>query len=170
MIFSDNPPRSQTKCRRTPSWLSFGTSRPSAPTIRSINPETSSMGRFQFSDEKANTVRTPTPRATQALTQRLRDSTPCLCAATRGRKRRVAQRALPSMTMAMWWGMGRADFTSDRHDLGFLGRHESIDLGDVTIGHLLDLAFGTLLIVLGGKLVLDQFLDRVIGIAAQVAR
>jgi hypothetical protein len=77
-IFSERPPRSPMKCSRTPSWLRRGTSRSRAPTMMSIRPETSSTGRFQFSDEKAKTVSTPTPRSAQALTQRRSDSTPCL--------------------------------------------------------------------------------------------
>jgi hypothetical protein len=42
----------------------------------SIRPETSSGGRFQFSEENANTVSTRTPRSEQACTHRRSDSTP----------------------------------------------------------------------------------------------
>jgi hypothetical protein len=63
--------------------------------------DTSSLGRFQFSDEKANTVSTRRRDRTQASTVFASVSTPCRCPAMRGMKRLLAQRPLPSMTMAM---------------------------------------------------------------------
>ena len=49
-----------------------------------MSPETSSVGRFQFSDEKANTVRKRTPRALKASIARTSVSTPCLWPKKRG--------------------------------------------------------------------------------------
>jgi hypothetical protein len=82
----------------------FETSRSSAVTNRRISSETSSSGRRQFSEENANRVRYSTPRSTQASTTPRTASTPLTCPATRGSKRLVAQRPLPSMMMAIWRG------------------------------------------------------------------
>jgi hypothetical protein len=70
---------------RTPSACSCGTSRDSATASSSIRPDTSSGGRFQFSEENANTVSTRTPRSPQWRTQARNASTPLLWPATRGR-------------------------------------------------------------------------------------
>jgi hypothetical protein len=59
--------------------------------------------------------------------------------------------------------------SSDRHDLGFLGLHELVDLGDVLVGQLLDVVAGTTLVVFGDFLVLDELLERFVGVATQVA-
>jgi hypothetical protein len=53
-------------------------------STRPIRPETSSVGRFQFSEEKAKTVRYSMPRSAQASTVRTSASTPCLCPKKRG--------------------------------------------------------------------------------------
>ncbi|MDT4886667.1 hypothetical protein FQZ97_1230430 [compost metagenome] len=63
----------------------MGTSRDKARANSSMRPDTSSTGRFQFSEEKANTVSTGIPLSRQARTVPRRASTPCLCPATRGR-------------------------------------------------------------------------------------
>src|SRR3954452_23967846 len=154
---------------RTPSDCSCGTSRASAWASSSIRPETSSCGRLQFSEENANTVSTFTPSSPQWRTQARKASTPRLCPATRGRKRFVAQRPLPSMTMAMWCGTTRGFLfmlswkSSDLHDLLFLGGHERIDFADVLVGDLLHVGLGSLQVVLGGRLVLDQLLHVLVG-------
>src|SRR3954447_5850868 len=150
--FSDSAERSPTKWMRTPSFCSCGTSRANAAASSSIRPETSSAGRFQFSEEKANTVSTFTPTSPQWRTQARSASTPFLCPATRGRKRLVAQRPLPSMTTAMWCGTARGflllmrTWRSDLHDLLFLGGHERIDLVDVLVGRLLHVGLRTLVV------------------------
>ena len=58
---------------------------------------------------------------------------------------------------------------SDCHDLLFLGSNQRVDLGNVPVGDLLDVALGALLVVLGRQLVFHQLLDGVIGVAAPVA-
>jgi hypothetical protein len=58
------------------------------------------VGRFQFSDENANTVRYSTPRSAKTSIARSSVSMPCLWPKKRGMKRLRAQRPLPSITMA----------------------------------------------------------------------
>src|ERR1700712_2379161 len=112
-----------------------------ALSTRPMRPDTSSSGRFQFSDENANTVRCSTPRLAQALMVLTSASTPCLWPKMRGMKRFLAQRPLPSMTMATWRGtsgsragapeVDEGGFTaasfSNREDLGFLALDELVD-------------------------------------------
>ena len=69
---------------RTPSLASFCRYLVTATSTRLIRPETSSVGRFQFSDENAYTVRNSTPRSAKALTVRTSVSTPCLWPKKRG--------------------------------------------------------------------------------------
>src|SRR5512139_1532307 len=138
---SDTCERSPTMRMRTPSPASLARYFDTATSTRLISPDTSSVGRFQFSEENAKTVRYSMPRSAQACTVRTSASTPCLWPKKRGMKRFLAQRPLPSITMATWRGM-RSAFTeemSDRHDLGFLGRGEAINLGDHAVGELLHL-------------------------------
>ena len=67
---------------------------------------TSSAGRVQFSVEKANSVSTGMPSSPAPRTTRRTASAPRRWPATRGRPRAFAQRPLPSMMMATWWGPG----------------------------------------------------------------
>jgi hypothetical protein len=53
----DTLERSPTMRTRTPSPAIFARYLDTATSTRPISPETSSFGRFQFSDENANTVR-----------------------------------------------------------------------------------------------------------------
>src|SRR5450631_2690408 len=91
------------------------------------------------------------------------------------------------MTIAMWRGTAAGNSTgsitarlrraagwrssraSDSHDLGFLGRGESIDLADRAIGEALQLVEGAAFFVLGDLLVLEEAPCVVVGVAAQVA-
>ena len=85
---------------RTPFSASLRRYFDTATSTSPSRPDTSSSGRFQFSDENANTVRYSMPRSEQACTQRTSASTPCLWPKKRGMKRFLAQRPLPSITMA----------------------------------------------------------------------
>src|SRR6266581_1419401 len=67
---------------------------------RRINAATSAAGRFQLSAEKAYNVSAATPSSGAASTVRRTASAPARWPATRGRPRRVAQRPLPSITIA----------------------------------------------------------------------
>jgi hypothetical protein len=69
---------------RTPSSASLPRYLDTATSTRLMRPETSSLGRFQFSDEKANTVRNLTPRSAKALTVLTSTSTPALWPKKRG--------------------------------------------------------------------------------------
>ncbi len=69
---------------------------------RRIKVETSTAGRFQLSDEKAYSVSAVMPHPGAIRTTRRTASAPARCPAARGSPRRVAQRPLPSMTMATW--------------------------------------------------------------------
>src|SRR5687767_14459607 len=171
---------------RTPSFASLVRYLDTATSTRLIRPETSSVGRFQFSDENAKTVRYSMPRSAQASTVRTSASTPCLWPKNRGMQRFLAQRPLPSMTIATWRGtLARESagslkvavvfvmivrrMPSDGHDLRLLGAAQAIDLGDHPVGHALHLLEGAALLVLRDLLVLHQLLGLVVGIATQVA-
>src|SRR5690606_30506848 len=151
-----------------------------------IRTETSSAGRRQFSELKANSVRNSMPSRAQASTVVRTASTPLAWPATRGSRRRVAQRPLPSMTIAtcrgtwadaglMGIGSGerlmRNDWrSSDRHDVLFLVGQQVVDFGNELVGEFLHCILGTALVVLGNFLVLDETLELVVGIATQVDR
>jgi len=87
---------------------SLATSCSNAAMNSCMRKDTSSGGRRQFSLLKANSVRYSTPRSAQARMALRTFSTPRLWPAMRGRKRRLAQRPLPSMITAIWRGMSRA--------------------------------------------------------------
>src|SRR2546426_282966 len=69
---------------------------------RRIKVETSAAGRLQLSDENAYSVSAVMPQPGAIRTTRRTASAPARWPAARGRPRRVAQRPLPSMTMATW--------------------------------------------------------------------
>ena len=62
---------------------------------------------------------------------------------------------------------GRAG--SDRHQLLFLRLDHFVDVLDRGVGELLDVGLGAAGLVLGNLLVLQQLLDVVVGVAADVA-
>src|SRR5437762_11037661 len=64
--------------------------------------ETSAAGRVQLSEENAYSVSALMPQPGAIRTTRRTASAPARWPAARGRPRRVAQRPLPSMTMATW--------------------------------------------------------------------
>src|ERR1043165_5534443 len=162
--------RSPTMRMRTPRSASLVRYLAIATSARPIRPETSSVGRFQFSDENANTVRYSMPRSAQPSTVLTSVSTPALWPKKRGMKRFLAQRPLPSMTMATWRGTATLESTaSDRHDLGLFGRDQPVDLGDRAGGELLQIVERAALFVLADLLVLHQLLGVLVGIAAHVA-
>src|SRR5690606_11886531 len=137
---------------------------------------TSSAGRPQFSLEKANRVSAPMPRSRQKSMHRLTARAPARWPIMRGRRRRAAQRPLPSMMMATWRGtpgMESAEALmrapSDRHQLLFLGLDHLVHALDRVVGDLLDLAFEAALVVLADLLLLQQVLGLLQGVAADVA-
>src|SRR5688572_3450533 len=58
---------------------------------------------------------------------------------------------------------------SDRHDLLFLLLHQLVDPADVAVGELLDVRERTALLVLRDRPVLEQLLELVVRVAANVA-
>src|SRR5438105_9226152 len=167
---SETCSRSPTMRMRTPRSASLVRYLAIATSASPIRPDTSSVGRFQFSDENANTVRYSMPRSAQPSTVLTSVSTPALWPKKRGMKRFRAQRPLPSMTMATWRGTATFESTaSDRHDVGFFRRDQPIDLGDRAVGELLQLVERAALFVLGDFLVLHQLLGVFVGVAAHVA-
>src|SRR6267142_6587838 len=58
---------------------------------------------------------------------------------------------------------------SNRHQLCFFCRDHLVDFGDVPVGELLDLVLRTSFLVFGHGLAFEQFLERMIGVAARVA-
>src|SRR5690606_34881490 len=130
-----------------------------------------------------------TPRNAHASTVARTASTPFACPATRGSRRCVAQRPLPSMMIATCRGTSRGrgtvivvlvtgiieaqrppgDTFSDGHDLPLLHVEHAIDLDDEAVGELLDLVDGAPLVVFRDLLVLDELLQVLVGVAPQVA-
>src|SRR5690606_8069593 len=179
LIAAEKRERSPMKRRRTPRLSSEPTSRSSAPRNSFISAPTSSSGRPQFSLEKANRVSAPMPRSRQKSTVRSAARAPARWPTTRGRRRRCAQRPLPSMMMARWRGAGawsgadmrvmRMADRSDRHQFLFLALDHLVHVLDRLVGDLLDLVLGAAHVVLGDLLFLQQVLDLLVGVAAHVA-
>src|SRR5574338_613172 len=132
------------------------------------------------------------PRSMQARMMPRTASTPRAWPATRGIRRFLAQRPLPSMMMATCRGTAPtsgislvelvkrpfkacsspettsdADRTpkgSDLHQLLLLLGEELVDLCDVFVGELLDVFLTAPLFILGDRLVLDPILEVGIGV------
>src|SRR5690606_10641109 len=146
--------------------------------------ETSSWGRRQFSELKAKSVTYLTPRRPHASMTRRTACTPLAWPAARGNMRRVAQRPFPSMMMAKCCGTEEVSgmetvelicmaSTTGRspsygHDLGFFLADHFVNFSHMTVGQLLDFVLHAALVVLGYFFVLDEFLEGVIGLAAQI--
>src|SRR5690606_35679745 len=172
--------RSPMKRTRTPRRCSSDTSRSSALRNSFISAPTSSSGRPQFSLENANRVRAPMPLSRQKSMHRLTARAPARWPMARGRWRCWAQRPLPSMITARWrgtrdaagGGVGGAVMQaagSDRHQLLFLRLDHLVHVLDRLVGHLLDLGLAARGLVLRHLLLLQQFLDLLVGVAADVA-
>src|SRR5580765_608144 len=156
----------------TPFSWSSSTSRSSALRKSCISAPTSLCGRFQFSLENANSVSASTPRRRQNSTAARTAFWPSRWPRLRGRRRRSAQRPLPSMTIAMWRGMRGADSASielHRHQLVFLELDDAVDVLDELVGELLDIVFGARVLVLGDLLFLEELLDVMERVATHVA-
>src|SRR5689334_5906649 len=135
---------------------------------------TSTVGRCQFSLEKANSVSAPTPRFEHSSIHMRTGRTPSLWPEWRARPRASAHLPLPSMMMAMCCGMltvggGRAVIRSHLQEFFFLGGEMRVDIPNVLVGQLLDIDFGLLLFVLRDELFLERFLDVGDHVATHVA-
>src|SRR4249919_1931032 len=167
--------RSPMKRTRTPRRCNSATSRSSAVMNSFIRAPTSSSGRPQFSLENANSVSASMPWSRQKSMHRFTARAPARWPMARGRRRCCAQRPLPSMMTARCRGV-RSDAggevlirPSNRHQLLFLCADHFIDVLDRLVGELLDVGFATSRFVLGDLLVLEQFLDVMVGITPDVA-
>src|SRR5690606_5032743 len=181
--------RSGSRPSRLPLWRSGAPLRCNSAVSRAMErariwrmPSTSSLGRRQFSVEKAQSVRYLMPSSAAWVVTRRMFSVPASWPAMRGRPRRVAQRPLPSMMMATWRGTtrsGDADAAgsvvgataaplSDFEDLGLFVLANLVRLVDVAVGELLDLLLGAALIVFADELLLEHLLDLCQGIAPDV--
>ena len=106
------------------------------------------------------------PRSIQALIAVRTVSTPRLCPATRGMKRSLAQRPLPSIIMATCWGIMSASgifrveleaglmgdvalslVKLNCHQLSFLDLQCPIYFGDVMIGKFLNFMLATAFVI-----------------------
>src|SRR3990172_12934 len=96
--------RSPRKRPLTPNSCNSSRRRVSRSSLKPMRNSTSSAGRFQFSVEKVNTVSHSIPRPRAPWTTSNNASSPAACPAVRGRPRAVAQRPLPSITIATWRG------------------------------------------------------------------
>src|SRR6185295_8335708 len=113
-------------------------------------------------------VRYLTPSSPQARTIFLVALVPSLWPMTRGSMRFLAQRPLPSMIIAMCWGVsGIRD--SDGKDVLFLLGDQLVHVGDVLVGQGLDLVQLALEGVLAQVLVLGGLLDAIVLVATDVA-
>src|SRR5262245_58303616 len=178
---------------RTPSRARSGSSRSIVSTKISINASTSSVGRDQFSVENAYTQSDSTPRSIAASTERRSARVPARCPAATGRRRRLAQRPLPSMMIATeratsgssrspgalkplsvrslvrrFTSLGPRFGASDLQDLRFLALENLVDLGDVVIGELLGTLFSPTLLVVPHVAVADELLEMVDAVAPDV--
>src|SRR5690606_30287681 len=157
---------------------------------RSISPETSCCGRCQFSLLKANRVRQGMPRVAQRRIMRRAASAPALCPSRPLPPCCFSQRVLPSMMPHTCRGIsappGSADAAlccvgaagwlsgdctwesgglSDGQQVRLLFTKFLLDLGNVVVGHLLDVLLCAALFVLADRLFLEQVLDVGVGIA-----
>src|SRR5690606_8248865 len=160
------------KRTRTPRRSSSTTSRSRALRNSFISAPTSSSGRPQFSEEKANRVSASMPRSRQKSMQMLTARAPARWPTMRGRLRRAAQRPLPSMMMAMCRGTlirKPGAGSSYRHQFLFLRLDHLVHGLDGLVGDLLDLVLAAALLVLADFLFLQQVLDLLVSVAADVA-
>ena len=89
---------------RTPIACISSTRRRITSRLKPIRKRTSSGLRFQFSVENAYADSQRTPMSMQPRATSISDASPRRCPSIRGRPRALAQRPLPSMTSATWWG------------------------------------------------------------------
>src|SRR6267378_698244 len=73
------------------------------------------------------------------------------------------------VALAKGFMCGVSGIRSNRHQLGFFGCDHLVDIGDVFVGELLDFVLRSPFLVLGYGLAFQQFLERMIGVAARVA-
>src|SRR6266704_3640733 len=137
--------RSPRTCTTTPCCRRSAASRAMYSSSRSINAEISVGGRFQFSSEKAKSVRTSTPASIAPSTTSRTAFIPALWPKGRGSRRSAAQRPLPSMMIATWRGIGArmtdrdaaflGELVNDFHQLfaAFLGQGWNRDADEVAI-------------------------------------
>src|SRR5215207_1800735 len=157
---------------RTPCLARSGSSRSIVSPKISINASTSSVGRDQFSVEKAYTASETTPSSIAASTVRRRARVPSRWPSATGRPRRSAQRPLPSMMIATLRArlVGlRSVATSNLHDLGLFMPDQLVDRAHVLVSELLHLGLPTPLLVVADFAVLDQLLEVLQDVAADVS-
>lgn len=92
--------RDPTHRMRTPIALRFSRRRRTTSRLNPIRKRTSSVLRFQFSVEKAYTVRCLMPSSMAPHVMSISTASPILCPSVRPRPRCVAQRPFPSITTA----------------------------------------------------------------------
>ena len=101
---TDRLRRSPMNFTRTLFWCRSAISRSSASMKSDMRLATSSVGRFQFSLEKANTVSASTLCFAHSSIAMRTEAMPCLWPDARAMPRAAAQRPLPSMMIAMCRG------------------------------------------------------------------
>src|SRR3989338_9118783 len=111
------------------------------------------------------------PSSRQKATMSSTRSIPRRCPSMRDKPFNCAQRPLPSMMMAICWGTFLSSkFTEmlNLHDLFLFMGKNLVYLGDILVGHFLDLGLGLLELVFGKLAVLLELLDRLIPLASGV--
>src|SRR4051794_35343158 len=163
------PSRRPMKLIRTPSSWSSGVSLSIRSANICISPSTSSLGRDQFSVENEKTVSSSTPRSTASRSLSLTTSAPARWPSIGESPRRCAQRPLPSVMIATYFGTEATRLCLDLEDLFLFALQQRLDLADGLVGEALKLALRPALVVLADLPLLLQLAEVVHHIAADVA-
>src|SRR5690242_8664919 len=141
---------------------------------------TSVLGRFQFSDEKAKSVRLPRQMLLAARTTSRTAATPATWPASRGRCRLRAHLPLPSMMMATCLGRTVGAFgasaisflaadPSDLHDFLLLAVKHGVDFLYVRVGDLLQFVTVFVVLVLANFVVFFEPLQEIHAVSPHIA-
>src|SRR5579884_1705678 len=109
------------------------------------------------------------PNLTASRRRALTTSAPASCPFRAERPLAFAQRPLPSVMIATYFGPSAGSATSDLEDLFFLGLQQLVELRDAEVGDLLQLDFGPVLVVRAGLAGLFELAQVVHDVAADVA-
>src|ERR1700683_5646904 len=111
-------------------------------------------------------ARPPSPTPTAMATGRLRPVRPGRCAVTSGSltSELMTSELLTSELLTSELLTSGSMPTSDLEKLGFLVLEQLVHLRDVALGQLIELALRAAAVVLARVAVLDQLLDRVLGV------
>src|SRR6202042_1237833 len=136
-------------------------SQPATPTIAATYTRNVTL-----TVNSVTSARPPSPTPTAMATGRLRPVRPGRCAVTSGS---LTSELLTSELLTSELLTSGSMPTSDLEKLGFLVLEQLVHLRDVALGQLIELALRAAAVVLARVAVLDQLLDRVLGVPPDVA-